>query len=120
MAKRSKIRISDFRPSGQDTITFDTNILIKLLYPAMNDANMRVYENLYAKVLQEKSKLIISSIQISEFINRCIRFQFQLYQKVQNDTTIEFKKDYRDTDDYRASMEAILDIINSDIIPNYL
>lgn len=86
----------------------------------MNDKKVAPYENLYAKLLSTKSKLLISSVQISEFINRCIRFQFALYTDSDDDNKLDFKKDYRNTDDYKNSMTAILDIINSDIIPNYI
>ena len=98
----------------------DTNILIKILYPAMNDKRIAPYETLYAKILSAKSKLLISSIQISEFVNRCIRFQFALYADSNESKGLDFKKDYRSTEDYKNSMTAILDIINSDIIPNYI
>lgn len=120
MAKNNKISISAITPRQDDTFMLDTNILIKILYPAMNDKKVAPYENLYAKLLSAKSKLLISSVQISEFINRCIRFQFALYTDSDDDNRLDFKKDYRNTDDYKSSMTAILDIINSDIIPNYI
>lgn len=120
MAKNNKISISAITPRQDDTFMLDTNILIKILYPAMNDKKVAPYENLYAKLLSAKSKLLISSVQISEFINRCIRFQFALYTDSDDDNRLDFKKDYRNTDDYKNSMTAILDIINSDIIPNYI
>lgn len=114
-----KLPISSVVPKQTDIFMLDTNILIKILYPAMNDKNVMPYENLYAALLAAKSKLFISSIQISEFINRCIRFQFALYKDSEDNREFDFKKDYRNTDDYRNSMTAILDIINFDIIPNY-
>ena len=120
MSKSNKIRLSEFVPQKTDVVTFDSNILIKLLYPAMCDnTQIEPYEDLYAKILKAKSNLIISSIQISEFVNRCIRFQFALFKTAQNNSSMDFKKDYRDTDDYKESMNAILEIIKTDIIPNY-
>lgn len=119
MSKNKKTSISSISPKQEDIFILDTNILIKILYPAMNDTKIVPYENLYAKLLSVKSKLLISSVQISEFINRCIRFQFALYTDSNNEN-LDFKKDYRSTDDYKNSMTAILDIINSDIIPNYI
>ena len=117
----NKITLSDFSPRKEDIITFDSNILIKLLYPAMcENASIVAYENLYAEILKANSSLIISSIQISEFVNRCIRFQFALCKEAQKNPLMDFKKDYRETSDYRNSMEAILDIIKVDILPHYL
>ena len=120
MAGKHKIPISEFIPAKQDVILFDTNILIKLLYGYMGANCPPHYAQLYAKILHAKAKLIISSVQISEFINRCIRFQFQLYQKASGNMSLEFKKDYRSTEDYRSAMKAILEIITTDIIPNFV
>lgn len=120
MAKNNKISIAAITPRQDDAFMLDTNILIKILYPAMNDKKVAPYENLYAKLLSAKSKLLISSVQISEFINRCIRFQYALYTDSDDNNKLDFKKDYRNTDDYKNSMTAILDIISSDIIPNYI
>ena len=75
------------------------------------------YENLYANLQKKKASLLMTSIQISEFINTCIRFQFKLYQD--ENTGAEFKKDYRNTNDYRDAMNSILEIVESDIIPNF-
>ena len=120
MSKSKKIPISSISPKRDDIFMLDTNILIKILYPSMNDRETEPYENLYAKIMATKSKLLISSIQISEFINRCIRFQFALYIDSDSNKQLNFKKDYRGTENYKNSMTAILDIINSDIIPNYI
>ena len=120
MAKTNKIRLSEFVPHQTDVITFDSNILIKLLYPTMTEkAPTAAYEDLYSKILRAKSSLIISSVQISEFVNRCIRFQFALFKDSQNNSLLDFKKDYRNTEDYANSMKAILDIIQTDIMPSY-
>lgn len=120
MKASNKIPLDKFVPHKSDVIMFDSNILIKLLYPVMdNTSYSAAYGNLYAKILEVGATLIISSIQISEFVNTCIRFQFELYKKAQNDPRLKFKADYRDTKDYDASMRAILDIIKNDIIPNF-
>lgn len=120
MSVSTKVPLYKFVPKQSDTITFDSNILIKLLYPAMcENTPITAYIDLYAKILAAKSSLIISSIQISEFVNRCIRFQFALYKEAQVNPNMDFKKDYRNTADYKNSMTAILDIIQTDIIPNY-
>lgn len=111
----SSVAIEKVSPSVDDIYIFDTNILLMLFYPMMNDRKNAAYENLYAKIICAKSKIIISSLQISEFINQCIRFQFKLYVK-SNGIDIEFKKEYRATEDYREKMQAILEIVENDIL----
>lgn len=116
--KNEKRDIDTFVPNSNQVLLFDTNILLKLLYPVDFNGNIEKYVMLYGRIKKTNAKLIISSIQISEFINRCIRIQFGLY-KQDNGVEIEFKKDYRSTEDYREKMSAILDIVKSDIINNF-
>ncbi len=107
--------IQDFKPTKQHKFIIDTNVLIKLLYPAMSSKNTIPYENLYQSIIKSKAEIIISSIQISEFVNRCIRFQFNLWAE-DNISSLDFKSDFRETCDYRESMQAILEIIKTDIL----
>ncbi len=117
--KNNKILLDSFKPKPSDNILLDTNILLDLFYPLDFESTSNKYESLFDNLIKEQSHLLISSIQISEFINRCIRIQFKLYQNRKNDFTLEFKKDYRSTDDYREKMNAILDIIKTDIFNNF-
>lgn len=94
--KTSKIQAELYSPKKNDTLIMDTNILIKILYPINYTNNFHVYEDIYSKAIQNNVKLIISSIQISEFINTCIRLQFNLYR---NGQEMNFKQEYRNTDD---------------------
>lgn len=109
--------IVSFKPNKQQIFLMDTNILIKLLYPSMSGKNTEAYEKLYQSIISTGAKFIISSIQISEFVNRCIRFQFNLWKEDQM-KNVDFKNDYRESDDYRESMQAILEIIKTDILSN--
>lgn len=109
--------IRGFRPTNKQTFIMDTNVLIRLLYPVMSERNNAPYEIFYQLILSAGSKLIISSVQVSEFVNRCIRFQFDLWKSEQG-TRVDFKNDYRNSDDYRDHMNAILEIIKSDILPH--
>lgn len=117
--KNSRISLSTFVPKSTDVVILDTNILINLFYSLDFETMNNKYEVLFQNLISQKSQLLISSVQISEFINKCIRIQYKLYQSSTNTNTLEFKKDYRNTDDYREKMKAILDIIKSDIIPNF-
>lgn len=69
-------------------------------------------------VIQQKNTIYITGIQLSEFVNRCIRFQYDLYRN-ENPDVQDFKRDYRDTDDYRDSMDAIMEIV-SDIMTQFV
>ncbi len=109
--------INSFKPTKQQKFIMDTNVLIKLLYPAMSEQNTVPYEKLYQSIIGIQAKFIVSSIQISEFVNRCIRFQFKMWKDQDGKKDADFKRDYRNTDDYREAMKAILEIIQNDILP---
>ena len=116
----SKLQASTYKPEPNDILLLDTNILIHLFYPTMSNSFMEAYEKLYADALSQNCTLLIPALQISEFINRCIRFQFNLYcLDHANSGALDFKKNYRSTDDYSISMEAILNIVKTDIIKNF-
>lgn len=110
--------ITSFKPQAEDVFIFDTNVLIKIFYPVMGAANSTHYINLYKLIHGAKSKVYISGIQISEFINRCIRFQFKIYSD-EHPEVEDFKKDYRETADYRENMDAILQIAREDILSKF-
>lgn len=109
------LSIASFEPQAGEKYLFDTNVLIKIFYPPISSSNNTSYIKMYEKLIAVKSTLLISSIHISEFINTCIRFQFNLYRGSHDDIKT-FKSDYRNTDDYKECMEAILEIVNNDIL----
>lgn len=118
----SKAALSKYVPTNQDVFLFDTNILIHLFYPVMSShSDMGSYVRFFQKALNAKSSLILTAIQLSEFINRCIRFQFDLYKNSldTNQGSFNFKQDYRGTEDYRECMNAILDIVKNDILSSF-
>ena len=99
--KNDIVPLTEYQPISDDIVLLDTNILIRLLYPMNFDNTSSALETLYQKLLQSKCRLLMSSIQISEFINTCIRLQYNIYRDTNNLSDYEFKKDYRGSDNYR-------------------
>ena len=116
--KRNIVQIDNFVPQKDQKIVLDTNILINLFYP-INFSNRDVCDELYARILKNGSKLLITSIQLSEFINLCIRFEYNQYRAGIGDSSLDYKKNYRSTEDYNEKMNAILSIVRSDIVKNF-
>ncbi len=107
MNRDSIIPVDKFSPSDTDIILMDTNILIKLFYPLYYDKNNDKYDVLYKNLLNSKCSLLISSIQISEFVNKCIKYNYDVYCKTHPDnknTSFDFKRDYRSVSDYKDKM----------------
>lgn len=110
---KNRIPMSSCNPNKNDVFIFDTNILIDLFYPMSPEKDVSDVSDLYARIIKQHATIILTSIQVSEFINRCIRFQYELY-KASHAECQDYKKDYRITDDYQQCMEVILDIIKSE------
>lgn len=114
------ISMNNYTPQSSDLLLMDTNILIDLFYPIKFEPhNSNSIETLYTKLYNAKSILLLSSIQLSEFINRCIRIQFNIYKRTVATPNLDFKKDYRNTTDYKEKMNGILEIVKSDILPSF-
>lgn len=107
------INMNDYEPHKDDILIFDTNVMIDLFYPMNIGKDTTAITNLYKRILKAKSKIIMSSIQVSEFLNRCIRFQFDLY-KAEHPECEDFKKHYRGNEDYQTCMSSILDIVKNE------
>lgn len=106
-----------YKPEDSHKIIIDTNILIKEFWP-LAAATDNKYTAVWEKIRDSKATLLLTSTQISEFINRCLRIQFEIYQKAQG-VTLSYKRDYRETTDYKETMAAVLEIIKADILPRF-
>lgn len=97
-----------------DKVFIDTNILIFLFSPdfvSSREYQVDKYSNIYAKLIENQCKLYINSHVVSEFINKCLRIDFN--KNFQNEErTKEFKKDYRGSSQYKETLSTILHELN--------
>lgn len=110
------VSMNKYQPTKHENVVIDTNILIKQFYPTFYETASDIDE-IFKKLQKEKCNILLSSIQISEFINRYIRFCFDLYKSSIGNQSLDFKTGYRSTEDYTNSMNDILDILNTEVIP---
>lgn len=99
-------------------VLIDTNILLFVFYPLNTNQNkVSKYSVVLEKLRENSSQLFVSSLVISEFINRWLRMDFE--KNFQDDErTKEFKKDYRVSDTYKKTINLILKTIKK-IYKNY-
>lgn len=118
--EKNKIDIKKFSPNEDDKFIFDTNVLINLFYPIdfKNHKDTECYAKLWEDINDRNLTVLVTSIQISEFINRCIRFQYNLYME-NNNKQIEYKREYRETDNYRECMMDILQVVEDQICKRF-
>jgi predicted nucleic acid-binding protein len=100
---------SMYKIDKNEKVFIDANILIFLFSPDF--VSSREYQvDKYSKILEllitNNNELYINSLVISEFINRCLRIDFEKNFQDRNRTK-DFKRDYRDSDSYVKTLRII-------------
>jgi predicted nucleic acid-binding protein len=90
-------------------ILIDTNIWIFLFSPSFipttrNQNKIDKYDNLFNSLIEDNN-FLFNSLIISEFINRCLRIDFQSRTEFKDKN---FKTDYRNSNEYKESLKLIL------------
>ena len=97
-----------------DNVFLDTNILIFLFSPDFvhsKEYQVDTYSKIFEKLIENKSAMYINSIVISEFLNRCLRIDFNKNYQDSNNTK-DYKKDYRSSDEYKRTLAILLKELN--------
>lgn len=91
-------------------VFIDTNILIFLFSPDFvksKKSQEETYSGIYSKLVENECALYVNSHVISEFINRCLRIDFD--KNFQNDKKSKnFKNDYRGSSRYEDTLSLLL------------
>lgn len=116
MSNKRVIPMSEYYPSKEENVLIDTNVLIKQFYPTNFDVNTDIDE-VFKRLRKAKSTILLSSVQVSEFINRYIRIQFNYYKSTTGNEELSFKTGYRSTTDYTKHMNDILNILTTEVLP---
>ncbi len=93
----------------EDKVFIDTNILIFLFSPSfVNSREYQVekYSSIYNKLLANQSELYVNELVISEFINRCMRIDFERNFNISDKK--DYKKDYRPSEEYDTTLKIVL------------
>ena len=96
-----------YKINNNEKVFIDTNILIYLFSPdfvSSNERNIEQYSKILEILLEKNAQIYISSVVVSEFINRILRID---YEK-KKDTYPDFKRDYRGSNEYKETLKLIL------------
>ncbi len=91
-----------------EKIFIDTNILIFLFSPSFINSEqwmINKYSQIFATIVSNKNKLYINSLVVSEFINLCLRIDFN--KNFNTDGRKNYKKDYRNSVEYRTTFNIV-------------
>lgn len=96
-----------YKISDNEKVFVDTNILIYLFSPdfvSSNEKDIAQYSKILEILLQKNAQIFISSVVVSEFINRILRIDYEKNKDVYPD----FKRDYRKSQKYKETLNLIL------------
>ena len=96
-----------YKISKNEKVFIDTNILIYLFSPdfvSSNEEYIEQYSKILEVLLQNSAQLYISSVVVSEFINRILRIDYEKNKELYPD----FKQDYRKSQKYKETLNLIL------------
>jgi predicted nucleic acid-binding protein len=99
-----------YNVNQDDKVFIDTNILIFLFSPdfvSSKEYQIDKYSNIYGKLIENNCELFINSHVVSEFINKCLRIDFEKNFQ-DEEKTKDFKKDYRESQRYRDTLSLVL------------
>lgn len=107
MAKVTKIK--DYKVTSGDIFFFDNNVWM-FLYASIagvGGAKQKAYSGLLADIQSAKATIFISSLIISEYMNRCLRLRHKQWEERTRQVNTDYKKDYRPTDDFKNAVEIV-------------
>lgn len=108
------VNIKNYTPKSSDVFFFDNNIWMFLFCPIgdYNQKRQKVYSSFLQSIQTSRGTIFISSLVLSEFTNRYLRMDFELWKKTTGDYSADFKKDYVSSSKYSLTVKEIKIQIN--------
>jgi hypothetical protein len=107
--------ITKYTPKSSDVFFFDNNVWMYLFCPLgnYNKSKQKHYSSFLQSITTSRSTIFISSMVLSEFSNRNLRMDFDLWKDETGKHSADFKKDYVGTNRYKETVEGIKISINT-------
>ena len=107
--------ITTYQPKADDKFLLDANIWLYLYCPLGNYRQTAIqdYDGFLKKAIGIKASIWISSLVLSEVINRWLRLDFGIYRKLHKKKNMDFKGDYRPTVKCKGLSQNIAAIIET-------
>ena len=107
--------ITKYTPKSSYKFFFDNNVWMYLFCPlgGYNQTKQKHYSSFLQSISTSRCTIFISSMVLSEFSNRCLRMDFDLWKKSTSKHNADYKKDYVGTDRYKDVVEEIKQSIHN-------
>jgi len=105
----SSVVSNNYTFTENDKIFIDTNIWVFLFSPSFIDSaewQIEKYSTIFSNLIESNAKIFISGTVISEFINLCLKTDFN--KSFNRDGTKNYKRDYRGSSNYNETYSIII------------
>lgn len=111
------VSLSNYTFTGSEKFLVDANVWL-YLYGPLNNKNDHGYSKIIPKVYDKTIKLFINDLIISEFVNKTCRLSYHKYLKKNqlNSNSCDFKKVYRNTQDFKDIYKLTIATIEEDVL----
>jgi predicted nucleic acid-binding protein len=117
MAKRYSS--SDIRNLSHRSVFFDANVLLYIFWPTGSRWE-RQYSSIFSHLLQQKTRMVVDFLVISEVVNRAVKTEYNKYLLEKKITGNELRyKEFRDLTEGHEVLRDIFDVINKKILNNF-
>lgn len=102
-------RIDSYQVKSGESYFFDNNVWMFLFSPiaSSNIQSQAKYSNLFRDIQSRGGMIFISSLILSEYINRNLRMSFNIWKERTGRKEADYKRDYRSTQEYRDELKAV-------------
>lgn len=99
-------KLKEHNVSPLNSYLFDTNVWLYIYGPLAGSEKRKQsqYASLLRDIVDRKAGLFITSMVLSEYINRVLRIEFERWKKYKGLYNADYKRDYRATEDFQDAL----------------
>lgn len=99
-------KISHYTVGPTEEFFFDTNVWMFIFAPLAGSKRekQRTYSGFLGEILSRGAMIWINSQVVAEYINGCLRLEFNQWKDQNNKTDADFKRDFRPTQEYTNAL----------------
>lgn len=99
-------KISNYTVRPAEEFFFDTNVWMFLFAPlaGAKQNKQKAYSKLLGDIISRGATIWINSQVVAEYINRCLRMEYEVWKKDSQNCYASFKRDFRQTENYKSTL----------------
>lgn len=109
------IDITRYDVRSSDLFFFDNSVWMYIFCPLgkFNYEKQKIYSSFLKRVDTSRGGIFINSLILSEYANRCLRIDFELWKRNDRQPFAEYKRDFVGTERYQQTVGVIIPTIES-------